>query len=72
MIKLTDATNYDHANKKVTGSIFADTKQEITSGMVVKGLPSDYAMDFGSDVTTASGEVAFMKSDGTWNWLGGN
>lgn len=72
MVKLTHAENYDHTNKKITGSLFSDTKAEITDGMAIVGVPSGYKMDFGSDVTTSYGEVAFMQSDGTWNWLGGN
>lgn len=49
----------------------ADTKSEITDGMStdnIIGYPKDYAMDFMSSAFTTSGEMAFLKSDGTWNW----
>lgn len=68
MIKLKTAEAYDHKNKKVTGKLFSDTKAEIQDGMEVIGLPKGYTMDFGSSVMTADAELAFMKSDGTWNW----
>ena len=55
--------------KKAVISAFADTKDEVASGTFV-GLPEGYGIDFGSSVLTANGEIAFMKSDGTWNWLG--
>ena len=50
-------------------SLFADTKGEVTSSMDIKGMPNDYTVEFGSSVITAAGELAFMKSDGTWNWV---
>lgn len=51
--------------------LFADTKSEITEGMVVVGLPEGIEPAFGSSVITADGDIAFLKSDGTWNWIGG-
>lgn len=68
MIKIQSVANYDHANKKVTGKLFSDTKAEIQDGMKIVGLPEGYSMDFGSSVMTADAELAFLKSDGTWNW----
>ena len=68
MVKLSEAKSYDHVNKKVTGKLFADAKSEIGPSMVVVGLPEGYTMDFGSSVMTADAEIAYMKSDGTWNW----
>lgn len=56
-------------NKKTaTVSLFADQKSDVTNSMEVEGLPKDYNIEFGSSVLTASGELAFMKSDGTWSW----
>lgn len=49
-------------------SLFADTKSEVATGDI-SGLPSGYDISSGSSVMTASGELAFMKSDGTWNWI---
>ena len=52
--------------------LFADSKEDVTDEMVVVGLPEGVEPAFGSSVVTASGDIAFLKSDGTWNWLGGN
>ena len=49
-------------------SAFADTKAEVATGDFV-GLPKNATIAASSDVMTASGELAFMKSDGTWNWV---
>lgn len=54
-------------------SLFADTKSEVANAETsdIEGFPSGYSIAFGSSVMTASGELAFMKSDGTtWNWVG--
>lgn len=48
---------------------FADTKEEVTSDAVFVGLPEGASIEMGSSVITASGEIAFMKSDGSWNWV---
>ena len=49
-------------------SAFADTKAEVGTSEFV-GLPANATIEMGSTVMTASGELAFMKSDGTWNWV---
>lgn len=56
---------------KADVTLFADTKADVTDEMVVIGLPEGIEPAFGSSVITANGEVAFLKSDGTWNWVGG-
>ena len=68
MVKVS-AIKLNPAEKKAEVSLFSDTKTEITSDMEVVGLPEGYTIDSGSTVVTASGELAFMKSDGSWNWL---
>ena len=50
--------------------LFADTKSEITEGMVVVGLPEGIEPAFGSSVITAAGDIGFLKSDDTWSWVG--
>jgi hypothetical protein len=69
MIKITSIKH--GLGNKADVTMFADTKAEVTTGMVVIGLPEGVEPAFGSSVVTASGEVAFLKSDGTWNWVGG-
>ena len=47
--------------------LFADTKQEIpTTGTSTMSTPH---LNMGSAVYTADGDVAFLKSDDTWNWV---
>ena len=68
MIKATSVTlNPKEGVAEV--SLFADTKSEVTDSAEIKGLPAGYVIAQGSSVITASGDVAFMKSDGTWNWV---
>lgn len=70
MVKLSSGNDVDFGrSKKIIGQLFADSKDEITPTMQIVGLPDGYTMDFGSSVLTADGEVAFLKSDGTWNWI---
>lgn len=69
MIKVTELTNTDANNNSYLISAFADTKAEVATGEFV-GLPANAEIEMGSDIMTASGEMAFMKSDGTWNWVG--
>ena len=51
-------------------SLEADTKDEVatTSTDDIVGYPKGYTMDFMSDAFTSSGDLGFLKSDGTWNW----
>lgn len=60
MIKIMQVISY--SNGKPMCSLFADEKTDVS-----KIDPTDYA--FGTSVMTADGEVAFLKSDNTWNWL---
>ena len=52
-------------------SLFSDTQAEVASTALedIKGFPVNYTIAFGSSVMTAEGDMAFMKSDGTWNWI---
>lgn len=68
MVKVTAISNMDYINNKAVVSLMADTKSDISSDMDVIGLPTGFKIDFGSSVLTTAGELAFMKSDGTWNW----
>jgi len=54
---------------KIVANLYADAKEDVTDNMEVIGIPNGYTLDVESSVMTANGEVAFMKSDGTWNWL---
>lgn len=48
--------------------LLADSRSEVTSGATIEGLPEGYTLAMGSSVFTTDSEIAFMKSDGTWNW----
>ncbi len=69
MVRVASITTND-ADMTAKVSLEADTKAEmnnITTDDII-GFPKGYKIDFMSDVFTSSGEMAFMKSDGTWNW----
>lgn len=69
MIKVQSISNTDGNEHTATVSLFADTKEEVIPGATIIGLPQGVTLEMGSSVMTASGEVAFMKSDGNWNWV---
>lgn len=59
----------DYPNKIYQIQAFADAKEDVTAGAEFVGMPSDAVMAVGSTVVTAKGEVAFLKSDGSWSWV---
>lgn len=69
MVKVTDMKNTDYDSNSYKVSLFADTKEDLTSGEPIIGLPEGATIEMGSDCITASGEIAFMKSTGDWNWV---
>lgn len=70
-MKVKQIQNTDADNKTVLVSIFSDTKDEVatTSTDNIIGFPKGMGIEFGSVVVTADADVAFRKSDGTWNWI---
>jgi len=68
MIIVNEVNKVDESNNTMQVSLFADTKSEIQPNMNIEQIEG-YTLAFGSSVMTASGELAFLKSDGTWNWV---
>lgn len=68
MVKLTSIKAEPGHYAEITA--FADTKSEVTDDMTIVGLPYGVEPSMGSSVVTADGDIAFLKSDGTWNWVG--
>ena len=56
-------------NGKFTIVAFADSVLDVTSEMTIEGLSSDAKLSYSSVIVTADADVAFLKSDGTWNWI---
>ena len=50
--------------------VFADTKEEVSDDMEIEGIPKGKVISYGSSLITANGDIAFLKSDGTWNFVG--
>ena len=69
MIKVTSMTNTDSNLNSYKVTLFADTKDEVTEEAEIIGLPEGATIEMGSCVVTADAEVAFRKSDSTWNWV---
>ena len=67
-------TSYGNVQKV---NLFADSKSEITqvdmetgeTDMEIVGMSPNVKLTMGSIAITAEGDSAFLKSDGTWNWL---
>ena len=69
MVRLKEWTQpQTFAKRMYQCQLFADAKEDVTAGMDVIGMP-DGDMAPGSSVITAKGEVAFLKSDGSWIWV---
>ena len=69
MIKVKAIENTDANTNDYLIVAFADTKAEVDNGGKFIGLPEGAGIEMGSKVMTADGELAYMKSDGTWNWV---
>lgn len=68
MIKVLDYK--PNLTPKTVCMLFADTKEEVTGTLTIGGLPEGTTPDTGSALITAKGDVAFLDSEGTWNWVG--
>lgn len=68
MIKVLDFK--PNLTPKTVCMLFADTKEEVTGDLTIIGLPEGTKPDTGSALITASGDVAFLDSTGTWNFVG--
>lgn len=69
MVRIQNVTNRQwNSNGKynIVAELFADSKSDDLSSIINLGKNEVLAM--GSSVLTASGDLAFLKSDGTWNW----
>lgn len=70
MIRVTDIKILpDDSNNVCQISAFADTKGEVLPNADFVGMPEGATMAIGSSVITAAGEMAFLKSDNTFNWV---
>ena len=69
MIKVQTMENTDANENSYKVKLFADTKDEVTSSAEIIGLPQGATIEMGSTVVTADADVAFMKSNGEWNWV---
>lgn len=69
MIKVVLMENTDTNENSYRVKLFADTKEEVVPGAEIVGFPEDATMEMGSSIVTASADVAFMKSNGEWNWI---
>ena len=68
MIKVKSIRTY--LNNQVDVSLFSDTKAEVRTTPLsdIEGFPQGCIIAMGSSILTAEGELAFMKSDGQWQW----
>lgn len=67
MIKLDGELKLNPITKTAKGDWFADTKAEVATATFSE-VPAGYSIEAGSSIITASKELAFMKSNGSWDW----
>lgn len=68
MVTVNDIT-LNPRKKTAKVSLFVDSKSDVTSSMVIDEIPEGYTIGHSSSVITADGDIAFMRSDGAWNWV---
>ncbi len=68
MVKVK-AISANPINREAEVSLFADKKSDVTADMEIEGMLDGYTIGMGSTVMTADADFAFMRSDGTWNWI---
>lgn len=61
----------DSMSRTWLGQLYADSKNDISDGMTIEGLPEDYEIEWGSEVITADGDIGQLKSNGEWKWIPG-
>lgn len=66
MIKIIDIQG--NAPDRKIYVFFADAKADVTSQAIAE-IGLNGPIDVGSIAYTANGEVAFLKSNGEWNWI---
>lgn len=72
MIKVDEFKNTDGDLHTYKISASADTQAEVESAELsdYMGLPEDAEkLELMSDIMTTEGHMAFMRSDGQWNWV---
>lgn len=71
MIKVIECTNTDRDFHTYKITAFADTKDEVADTPISDyvGMPKNANIEISSLMITADCDVAFMKSDGEWNWV---
>lgn len=68
-VKVQNLIEYEQ-NNEIEVLLFADTKEEVSDDMQIDGIPKGKVISYGSSLITADGDIAFLKSDGTWNFVG--
>lgn len=68
-VKVQSLIEYEQ-NNEIEVLLFADTKEEVSDDMEIDGIPKGKVISYGSSLITANGDIAFLKSDGTWNFIG--
>ena len=66
MLSVTEIT-INPQTDKARVSLFADTKADVVLADAKELVGRD--LEMGSSVLTAAGEIAFLKSDGTFSWV---
>lgn len=64
-IKRFPSVTTDEEAKKITGTLYADTKAEVTDDLTFE---DGYSMDAGSVVFTGDFNFGIMTSSGSWSW----
>lgn len=70
MVKMLDTFRESPMNRTWLGLLYADSKEDISGEFEVEDLPTDYEIEWGSEVITAAGDIGQLNSEGTWVWVG--
>lgn len=70
-VKVQSLVEYEQ-NNEIEVMLFADTKEEVSDNMEIDGIPDGKTISYGSSLLTANGDIAFLTSDGHWNFVSGS
>ena len=60
----------DLVAKTIVARLFADERDDVAPDMTIADMPEGYTLDAESVVIVANGDIAQLKSDGDWEWVG--
>ena len=69
MVKMLKTFRESAIDRTWLGLLYADSKEDVSGEFEVEGLPTDYEIEWGSEIVTLGGDVGQLSSDGVWTFV---